>query len=62
MLPGWHASWVYAVVYVVMLGVYIFMLLCCRIQSAMTSPYAEGVFLDAEGAFLHARAICSELR
>ena len=28
----------------------------------MASPYAEGVFLDAEGAFLYAWAVCSELR
>ena len=25
-------------------------------------PYAEGVFLDAEGAFLSAWAVCSELQ
>ena len=44
-----------------MLDVCILMLLCCSIQSDMASPYAEGVFLDAEGAFLYAWAVCSEL-
>ena len=28
----------------------------------MAFSYAEGVFLDAEGAFLYAWAVCSELR
>ena len=55
MPQGWHGSCVYA-------GVCILMLLRCLIQSAMASPYAEGVFLDAEGVFLYARAVCSELR
>ena len=28
----------------------------------MAFRYAEGVFLDAEGAFLYAWAVCSELQ